>query len=255
MRLRRRRRRARDRGHDAADGAPDRAPAPAPHLVRGDRRCAAIVVFIFYNPVLHFLSGPYQDVTAQHARAAAATGCKLIVTDPLAPFLVRLKIARLRRPRAVGARSSCGRSGASSCPGLHQQRAALRGRVRRLGDRPVRCSAASSPGSRSPRPSTFLLGVGGSSLRPAHRRQQVPDARDADVRGVRVRVRVPAAAGVPDAGRGGEHPPAPRTAGAGRPSGSRRLRRSSLRARIRSPYCSWPFPCTSSTRPRSSSGG
>jgi len=41
------------------------------------------VVFIFYNPVLHFLSKPYFDVT----------GKKLIVTDPLAPFIVRLKIS------------------------------------------------------------------------------------------------------------------------------------------------------------------
>jgi len=43
----------------------------------------ATVVFIFYNPVLRFLSKPYLDVTHQ----------KLIVTDPLAPLIVRLKIS------------------------------------------------------------------------------------------------------------------------------------------------------------------
>jgi len=43
----------------------------------------AIFVFIFFEPVLHFLSAPYEHVT--HRR--------LIVTDPLAPFIVRLKIA------------------------------------------------------------------------------------------------------------------------------------------------------------------
>jgi sec-independent protein translocase protein TatC len=43
----------------------------------------AVVVFIFYNPILHFLSKPYQDVT----------GRDLIVTDPLAPLIVRLKIS------------------------------------------------------------------------------------------------------------------------------------------------------------------
>jgi sec-independent protein translocase protein TatC len=43
----------------------------------------AVVVFIFYNPILHFLSKPYEDVT----------GRDLIVTDPLAPLLVRLKIS------------------------------------------------------------------------------------------------------------------------------------------------------------------
>ena len=43
----------------------------------------AVVVFIFYNPILHFLSKPYEDVT----------GRDLIVTDPLAPLIVRLKIS------------------------------------------------------------------------------------------------------------------------------------------------------------------
>ena len=51
-----------------------------------------IVVFILYNPVLHFLSGPYEHV-CRHSQGGNAGNCKLIVTDPLAPFLVRLKIS------------------------------------------------------------------------------------------------------------------------------------------------------------------
>jgi len=43
----------------------------------------AVVVFIFYNPILEFLSKPYEQVT----------GRNLIVTDPLAPLMVRLKIS------------------------------------------------------------------------------------------------------------------------------------------------------------------
>ena len=43
----------------------------------------AVIVFIFYNPILHFLSKPYEQVT----------GHNLIVTDPLAPLIVRLKIS------------------------------------------------------------------------------------------------------------------------------------------------------------------
>jgi sec-independent protein translocase protein TatC len=43
----------------------------------------AVIVFIFYNPILHFLSKPYEEVT----------GRNLIVTDPLAPLIVRLKIS------------------------------------------------------------------------------------------------------------------------------------------------------------------
>ncbi len=43
----------------------------------------AVIVFVFYNRVLHFLSKPYEQVT----------GRNLIVTDPLAPLIVRLKIS------------------------------------------------------------------------------------------------------------------------------------------------------------------
>jgi sec-independent protein translocase protein TatC len=44
----------------------------------------AVVAFIFYTPILSFLSGPYKDIT---------NGQKLIVTDPLEAFGTRLKIA------------------------------------------------------------------------------------------------------------------------------------------------------------------
>jgi sec-independent protein translocase protein TatC len=57
----------------------------------------AVVVFIFYNRVLHFLSGPYEEVTKgtqnQACGATATTGCKLIATGPLEPLLVRVKVS------------------------------------------------------------------------------------------------------------------------------------------------------------------
>lgn len=55
----------------------------------------AVIVFIFYDRVLHFLAGPYEQVTRGNKACGgdAQHGCDLIVTDPLAPFLVRLKIA------------------------------------------------------------------------------------------------------------------------------------------------------------------
>jgi sec-independent protein translocase protein TatC len=55
----------------------------------------SIVVFFLYNRVLHFLSGPYEQVTRGQPQCGGNPdkGCNLIVTDPLAPFLVRLKIA------------------------------------------------------------------------------------------------------------------------------------------------------------------
>ena len=53
---------------------------------------AAIVVFIFFPPILTFLEEPYRDVTAGRDGCGSG-GCDLIATDPLAPFLVRLKVA------------------------------------------------------------------------------------------------------------------------------------------------------------------
>ena len=184
----------------------------------------------------------------QAATAAARTAATSSSTDPLAPFLVRLKIA--------------GYGGlALALPVVMWQiwRFIVPGAATRTSaryaipfivavGRAVRRSAASSPGSRSSKALEFLLGVGGDVDPAVHHGRQVPDARHADVRGVRRRVRVPAAARVPAAGRGREHPASSGTPGAGRPSGSSCSRRSSPRARTRSLYCSWPFPCTSSTR-------
>ena len=51
-----------------------------------------IVVFIFYSSVLHFLSGPYEQVT-RNSQGCGRHGCKLIVTGPLDPLMVRLKVA------------------------------------------------------------------------------------------------------------------------------------------------------------------
>ena len=56
--------------------------------------------------LLHFLSGPYEQVTrGRHAAcgATATTGCKLIATGPLEPFLVRLKVSTYGGIALVGA--------------------------------------------------------------------------------------------------------------------------------------------------------
>jgi sec-independent protein translocase protein TatC len=52
----------------------------------------AVVMFILFPPILNILEGPYRDVTAGRG-ACPSDGCDLIATDPLAPFLVRLKVA------------------------------------------------------------------------------------------------------------------------------------------------------------------
>ena len=56
-----------------------------------------VVVFVFYNRLLHFLSGPYEHVTrgdrGKACGATATTGCKLIATGPLEPLLVRVKVS------------------------------------------------------------------------------------------------------------------------------------------------------------------
>jgi len=57
----------------------------------------SVLVFIFYSPILHFLSGPYEDVTKGTRNSAcgatATSGCKLIATGPLEPLLVRVKVS------------------------------------------------------------------------------------------------------------------------------------------------------------------
>ena len=50
----------------------------------------AIVVFVFFNPIVGALSGPYEDLTVS---AQFPHGKSLIFTDPLEGFLVRLKVA------------------------------------------------------------------------------------------------------------------------------------------------------------------
>jgi sec-independent protein translocase protein TatC len=52
-------------------------------------------MFVLYSRVLHFLSGPYEEVTRGQKQCGGNPhkGCDLVVTDPLGPFLVRLKIA------------------------------------------------------------------------------------------------------------------------------------------------------------------
>jgi sec-independent protein translocase protein TatC len=57
----------------------------------------SVLVFIFYNRLLEFLSGPYEQVTRgvknQACGATETTGCKLIATGPLEPLLVRVKVS------------------------------------------------------------------------------------------------------------------------------------------------------------------
>jgi sec-independent protein translocase protein TatC len=52
----------------------------------------AVIMFIFFPQILNFLEEPYRDVTAGR-NDCGPDGCDLIATDPLAPFLVRLKVA------------------------------------------------------------------------------------------------------------------------------------------------------------------
>jgi sec-independent protein translocase protein TatC len=53
---------------------------------------AGIVVFVAFPHILSWLEGPYREVTAGRG-ACPEDGCDLVATDPLAPFLVRVKVA------------------------------------------------------------------------------------------------------------------------------------------------------------------
>jgi sec-independent protein translocase protein TatC len=52
----------------------------------------AIVGFLIYGRILHLLQEPYAQVT-KHRKGCPTGGCRLVATDPLAPFLVRLKVS------------------------------------------------------------------------------------------------------------------------------------------------------------------
>jgi sec-independent protein translocase protein TatC len=52
----------------------------------------ATIAFLVYNRILHVLQHPYAQVTRNH-NGCGHKGCNLIVTDPLAPFIVRLKVS------------------------------------------------------------------------------------------------------------------------------------------------------------------
>lgn len=52
----------------------------------------SIVVFVFSSDIVHFLEGPYDKVIAR-IDTCGANACDLSVIDPLAPFMVKIKIA------------------------------------------------------------------------------------------------------------------------------------------------------------------
>ncbi len=124
-----------------------------------------VVVFVFYNPILHFFSAPYEDVTKgkterrRAARTTPTTGCKLIATGPLEPFLVRLKVSTYGGI-ALAVPFVFWQIWRFVTPGLHKNE-------RRYGIsfliaivRAVRRWAASWPGSRSRRRSSSCWGSG-----------------------------------------------------------------------------------------------
>ncbi|MGQ0824717.1 MAG: twin-arginine translocase subunit TatC [Actinomycetota bacterium] len=53
-----------------------------------------VVMFVVFPEILEFLAQPYRDITAGKGKPPCpADGCDLIATDPLAPFMVRVKVA------------------------------------------------------------------------------------------------------------------------------------------------------------------
>jgi sec-independent protein translocase protein TatC len=52
----------------------------------------AIVGFLLYNRTLHLLAHPYAEATKGRSNCPPS-GCDLVATDPLAPFIVRLKVS------------------------------------------------------------------------------------------------------------------------------------------------------------------
>ena len=51
-----------------------------------------VLGFLLYNRILHLLSEPYAQVTKGRKNCPKG-GCDLVATDPLAPFILRLKVS------------------------------------------------------------------------------------------------------------------------------------------------------------------
>jgi sec-independent protein translocase protein TatC len=52
----------------------------------------AIIGFLLYSRILHVLAHPYKEATRGRGNCGP-NGCDLVATDPLAPFIVRLKVS------------------------------------------------------------------------------------------------------------------------------------------------------------------
>jgi sec-independent protein translocase protein TatC len=52
----------------------------------------AVIGFILYSRILHVLAHPYAEVTRNRG-TCGPKGCDLVALDPLAPFIVRLKVS------------------------------------------------------------------------------------------------------------------------------------------------------------------
>jgi sec-independent protein translocase protein TatC len=122
-----------------------------------------VVVFIFYDHVLSFLSGPYEQVT-KNTQGCGRNGCKLIVTGPLDPLMVRLKIAAYGG-LALAVPIVMWQVWRFIVPGLHP-------RERRyavffvLGSIVLFALGAAVAWFTVQKALDFLLGIGGSGLRP-----------------------------------------------------------------------------------------
>jgi sec-independent protein translocase protein TatC len=53
----------------------------------------AIIGWVFYDPILHFLEHPYCSVPAEHRAQSQDGDCNLIYTQVLAGFITRLKVS------------------------------------------------------------------------------------------------------------------------------------------------------------------
>jgi sec-independent protein translocase protein TatC len=122
-----------------------------------------VVMFVLYNPVIHFLAAPYRHVT-RGSQGCGAHGCNLVVTDPLAPFIVRLKIAGYGG-LALSVPVIMWEIWRFVLPGLHknERRYAFGFAVSSVVLFLLGCAVAWVTVTKA---LDFLLGVGGSSLRP-----------------------------------------------------------------------------------------
>ena len=161
----------------------------------------AIIGFLLYSRILHFLVHPYAEVT-KNRPPCGPKGCNLIATEPLAPFIVRLKVSTYAG-FVIALPVVLWQLWRFITPGLNpkEKKYAI---PFILSSIVLFLMGGAVAWLTFPKALNFLVKIGGGDIGTFFAADKYLTFVSPDDRGVRCVVRVPRGAGVPDAGQGPE---------------------------------------------------